>query len=102
MEILFKDFLNFQQITFSDFVFILILSTLLCMVISLVYRRCHRGASYSQSFNQTIILMGIIVSVIMLVIGSNIARAFSLVGALSSCARKRAIHIPRSRDGFVP
>lgn len=94
METFLKDFLNFQQITLSDLIIILILSTLLCMIIATVYRICIRGASYSQSFQQTIILMGIIVSVIMLIIGSNIARAFSLVGALSIIRFRTAIKDP--------
>jgi len=94
MNVFMERMLNFQQITFTDFLITLILTTLLSMFISLVYRRCHRGASYSPNFHQTIILMGIIVSVIMLVIGSNIARAFSLVGALSIIRFRTAIKDP--------
>ena len=94
METLLKDFLNFQQVTLTNLIIILTLSTFLCMLIAVVYRYCIRGASYSQSFQQTIILMGIIVSVIMLIIGSNIARAFSLVGALSIIRFRTAIKDP--------
>ena len=94
MEALLKDFLNFQQVTLTSLIIILTLSTFLCMIIAVVYRFCIRGASYSQSFQQTIILMGIIVSVIMLIIGSNIARAFSLVGALSIIRFRTAIKDP--------
>lgn len=94
METLLKDFLNFQQVTLAGLIIILTLSTFLCMIIAIVYRFCFRGASYSQSFQQTIILMGIIVSVIMLIIGSNIARAFSLVGALSIIRFRTAIKDP--------
>ena len=94
METVLKDFLNFQQITFANLITILALSAALCMFIAVVYRNCMRGASYSQSFQHTIILMGIIVSVIMLIIGSNIARAFSLVGALSIIRFRTAIKDP--------
>ena len=94
MEPFLKDFLNFQQVTLTSLIIILTLSTFLCIIIAVVYRFCIRGASYSQSFQQTIILMGIIVSVIMLIIGSNIARAFSLVGALSIIRFRTAIKDP--------
>jgi hypothetical protein len=87
-------YFNFAQITLASLVIILILSTVLCTIISLVYRMCIRGTSYSASFQQTIILIGVIVSVIMLIIGSNIARAFSLVGALSIIRFRTAIKDP--------
>lgn len=94
MDSLLTDYFNFEQVTLSSLITILILSTILCTIISLVYRVCIRGTSYSSSFQQTIILIGVIVSVIMLIIGSNIARAFSLVGALSIIRFRTAIKDP--------
>jgi uncharacterized membrane protein YhiD involved in acid resistance len=58
-------------------------ASLLVFVLSSVYRYTHRGTSYAQSFIITMFLMAVSTSVVMMVIGSNIARAFSLVGALS-------------------
>jgi uncharacterized membrane protein YhiD involved in acid resistance len=51
--------------------------------IAWVYRRTHRTLSYSQSFVSTIILMGIIASLIMMVVTENIVGAFALLGAFS-------------------
>ncbi len=51
--------------------------------IALVYVKTHRGVSYSQSFVHTLILLTLMTSVVMMVIGNNLARAFGLVGALS-------------------
>lgn len=59
------------------------LSLVLCLVVAYFYRQSHRGLSYSVSFVHAMILLGVTVSVVMLIIGSNIARAFTLVGALS-------------------
>jgi hypothetical protein len=59
------------------------LATALGVIVALVYRHTHKGLSYSQSFTQTILLVTVIVAIVMMVIGSNIARAFALVGALS-------------------
>lgn len=59
------------------------LSFALCLILAYMYRQSHRGLSYSVSFVHAMIILGVTVSIIMLVIGSNIARAFTLVGALS-------------------
>ena len=71
------------------------LSFFLCMAVAYFYRETHRGLSYSVSFVHTMILMGVTVSIIMLIIGSNIARAFALVGALSIIRFRTAIKEPR-------
>jgi uncharacterized membrane protein YhiD involved in acid resistance len=70
-------------------------STLLCYVLSMVYRHTHRGTSYSQSFLVTMFIMGVATAVVMMIIGSNIARAFSLVGALSIIRFRTAVKDPR-------
>jgi len=78
----------------------LVVSFLLALVIGKVYQVTHKGISYSQSNVQTYVLMCVVVAVIMIVIGSNIARAFSLVGALSIVRFRNAVK--ESRDvGFV-
>jgi uncharacterized membrane protein YhiD involved in acid resistance len=53
------------------------------LVIGIVYKATHRGLTYSQNFVVTLVLMCITVSAVMMVIGSNLARAFALVGALT-------------------
>ncbi|MCB9738966.1 MAG: DUF4956 domain-containing protein [Deltaproteobacteria bacterium] len=66
-------------------------ASLLAFVLSSVYRHTHRGTSYSQSFLVTMFMMAVATSVVMLIIGSNIARAFSLVGALSVIRFRTAV-----------
>ncbi len=61
----------------------LLAALLIGLVIGFVYRRTHRGLSYSQSLVVTLVLMCLIVCSVMMVIGSNLARAFALVGALT-------------------
>ena len=77
--------------TTSEFFLALLLSATLSMVISFVYRSTHNSVSYSRSFVVSIVIMAITVSFIMLIIGSNLARAFSLVGALSIVRYRNAI-----------
>jgi uncharacterized membrane protein YhiD involved in acid resistance len=73
----------------------LVLSFVLCSILARAYYATHSGISYSKSFLQTMVLMGVTVAVIMVVIGSNIARAFSLVGALSIVRFRNAVKEPR-------
>lgn len=98
------DLLHVQDLTaaftVTDVVLSLILSFLLCSTIGWVYQATHRGASYSQSYVHTLVLNGMVVAVVMLVIGSNIARAFALVGSLSIIRFRNAIK--ETRDvGFI-
>lgn len=70
-------------------------STVLCLILAYFYRVTHSGLSYSVSFLHTMVIMGVTVSLIMIIIGSNIARAFALVGALSIIRFRTAIKDPR-------
>ncbi|GLY29812.1 DUF4956 domain-containing protein [Kineosporia sp. NBRC 101731] len=88
--------------TFSmgDVALALSLSFFLSSMIGYVYRYTHRNVSYSQSYVQTLVILGMLISLIMLVVGSNIARAFALVGALSVVRFRNAIK--ETRDvGFI-
>lgn len=59
------------------------LALVLGIVMALVFRSTHKGLAYSQSFTLTIVFVTVIVSMVIMVIGSSLARAFALVGALS-------------------
>lgn len=78
-----------------DVLMALFLSLFLSLALVAVYKHTHRGLSYSTSFVHTIVIMTVTVSVIMLIIGSNLARAFALVGALSIIRFRTAIKEPR-------
>lgn len=104
MDELIKELERFKDLTsvftLTDVAIVLLLSCCLSMVIGWVYRATHTGTSYAQSFAQTLVIMGMCTALIMLVIGSNIARAFSLVGALSVIRFRNAVK--ETRDvGFM-
>ena len=69
----------------------LILALVLSLLIALVYKNTHKGLSYSQSFLMTLIIAGIVISAVMMVIGSNIAWAFGAFGAFSLIRFRTAI-----------
>ncbi len=59
------------------------LSLVLGLVVSLVYIATHRAEGYSAGFTVTLIMLPAIISIIIMLIGNNVARAFSLAGAFS-------------------
>jgi hypothetical protein len=63
---------------------LIIAASLVCgLAISQVYIATHKKEGYSPSFPVTLIMLPAIISIIILLIGDNIARAFSLAGAFS-------------------
>lgn len=98
------DIFNLQDLTSEftllDVTLVLTLSFALSAFIGWIYQITHRGTSYTQSFVFTLVMNGMIVALVMLIVGSNIARAFSLVGALSIIRFRNAVK--ETRDvGFI-
>lgn len=79
------------EFSINDIVLTIVLSFLLSLIVGWTYQRTHRAPSYTQSYVHTLVLMSMVVAIIMLIIGSNIARAFTLVGALSIVRFRNAI-----------
>ena len=99
-----EQFTSLQDLTSSfsvlDITIALTLSFLLNAFIGYIYMKTHKGTSYTQSYVHTLVMMGMIIAIIMLIVGSNIARAFSLVGALSIIRFRNAVK--ETRDvGFI-
>jgi uncharacterized membrane protein YhiD involved in acid resistance len=56
--------------------------------------------SYSQSYAHTLVIMCMVISMIMMIVGSSLARAFSLVGAMSIIRFRNAVK--ETKDiGFI-
>lgn len=79
----------------QEVVIAIFISFLLSLLISFVYIKTFKGKSYSQSFAQTLIIMEVVITIIIIAVGSNIARAFSLAGALSIVRFRSSIRDPR-------
>lgn len=52
-------------------------------IISMTYMKTSNKNGYSQNFALTLVMVPAVIAIIILLIGSNIARAFSLAGAFS-------------------
>lgn len=81
-EWLSRPFSNDPDITASVALTRLFLAIFFGFIVSLIYR-WTRGRSADARFVSTLVLLTLLLSVTTIVIGDNIARAFSIVGALS-------------------
>lgn len=70
------------DLTLTNAMITIVISIILGGLISLTYMYTNRSG-FSQNFTLTMVLLPTIVAIIILLIGSNIARAFSLAGAFS-------------------
>lgn len=59
------------------------LAFVLGLFVVTVYRLTNRNQAMSASFVLTLMILGMVVAMVMMIIGNSVARAFSLVGALS-------------------
>jgi len=71
------------QLTLTEIILNIVLSFALGLMVALVHRYTSRGKPVSSSFVHTLVILSMVVALVMMVIGNSIARAFSLVGALS-------------------
>ena len=61
----------------------IIFSFLLQIAIAAVYKKTHKGLSYSSSFISTTVMVGVLGTVIMMIVRNNLIGAFALLGAFS-------------------
>lgn len=87
------------EITFSTAIITILASAVLGAAIALTYSKAQEE-HYQRSMAVTLLMLPIILSVIILFIGSNIARAFSLAGTLSIIRFRSAPGDPKD-IGFI-
>ena len=74
---------NGESFTLNNTLIIIGVSIILGLIISLVYMFTHKKEGYTPGFTLTLVMLPIIISIIILLVGNNVARAFSLSGAFS-------------------
>jgi len=80
-----------QTLTIRDVLTRVALAFVLGILTALLYRKTHHSPSCSRSFLNTLAMLSMITCMVMMVIGNSIARAFSLVGALSIIRFRTAV-----------
>ncbi|MEO7190883.1 MAG: DUF4956 domain-containing protein [Vicinamibacterales bacterium] len=61
----------------------LAVAMMLGLVVAWIYRHTRSGSEFTATFPPTLVLLAILIAMVTQVIGDSVARAFSLVGALS-------------------
>jgi hypothetical protein len=70
-------------ISLTNAILTIVISFILGALISITYMKTSKAKTYSQNFSLTLIIVPTVIAIIVLLIGSNVARAFSLAGAFS-------------------
>ncbi|MEG1863299.1 MAG: DUF4956 domain-containing protein [Oscillospiraceae bacterium] len=84
-----------KAITFEKILLNFGISLLLALVIYVSYRFSHSGPVYSARFNVSLVMLTLVTTLVMTVIGNNIALSLGMVGALSIVRFRTAIKDPR-------
>ena len=69
----------------------IIVSGILVFLIFISYMISHRGTIYSKKFNVSLVVLTVLTSMVMTVIGNNVALSLGMVGALSIVRFRTAI-----------
>lgn len=72
-----------ESFTLVNALLVIGVSIFLGFIISLAYMYTNKKEGYTPSFTITLIMLPVIISIIILLVGNNVARAFSLAGAFS-------------------
>lgn len=75
--------INSGTFTLNNVLIVIATAIVLGLVISLTYIKTHKKEGYVSSFTVTLIMLPVIIAIIILLVGNNVARAFSLAGAFS-------------------
>lgn len=82
-------------LTIQDILLNFLVAAVIAMVIFISYRISHAGAAYSARFNASLAMLTLVTTLVMNVIGNNIALSLGMVGALSIVRFRTAIKDPR-------
>lgn len=88
------------SINLGDTLFMLMFSLISGLIISYTYIKTYPSGNHNQNFALTMVLLPLVISLIIMLIGSDIARAFSLAGAFSIIRFRSAPGEPKD-IGFV-
>lgn len=82
--------------TALEVVFAMIVSLSLNLLIAYIYRKTYKGTRYSQDYVQTLIIIGVVTTILIMVVSGNGAIAFGMFAAFSVIRFRR--NLGQSRD----
>ncbi|MBU1143463.1 MAG: DUF4956 domain-containing protein [Firmicutes bacterium] len=83
--------IDMTELTLINILLVLITSTVLGGVMSFVFVFTHKKTVYDHAFSVTLLLMPLVISVIIMLVSNNLARAFSLAGVFTLVRFRTAI-----------
>lgn len=84
-----------ENVTVFNILEVMVISLILSMVIFLTYKITFSGVMYNRKFNVSLVMLTLVTTMVMIVIGSDIALSLGMVGALSIVRFRTAIKDPR-------
>lgn len=84
-----------SSVSVYQVVLAMMMALVLGMFMYFIYRKTYSGVVYSKSFNQTLVLLSVIVTMVMTIIGGNLALSLGMVGSLSIIRFRTAIKEPK-------
>ena len=72
-----------ENLTTGDIILRILLSVVFAVMIYISYEITHTGSIYSKKFNITLVTLTVLTTMVMTVIGNNVALSLGMVGALS-------------------
>lgn len=88
---LFKILEGTGTLSLEDIVTHLLVACIISLVIYISYVISHKGTIYSKKFNVSLVMLTVLTSMVMTVIGNNVALSLGMVGALSIVRFRTAI-----------
>lgn len=86
---------NTVALTLEDILLNFLISGIIAIVIYISYSLSHAGPVYSAKFNVSLVMLTLVTTLVMNVIGNNVALSLGMVGALSIVRFRTAIKDPR-------
>ncbi len=95
-ELLYNGLMTTQgALTLTDVIINFVAACVISILIFVSYKLSHSGAVYSRKFNVSLVMLVLVTTLVMNVIGNNIALSLGMVGALSIVRFRTAIKDPR-------
>lgn len=95
-EVLYNSLSNATNgLTITDVLVNFLAAAVIACLIYISYRISHSGPVYSERFNVSVVMLTLVTTLVMNVIGNNIALSLGMVGALSIVRFRTAIKDPR-------
>ncbi len=83
--------INMTELTLVNILLVLTTATVLGGVLSFVFVFTHKKTVYDHAFSVTLLLLPLVISIIIMLVSNNLARAFSLAGVFTLVRFRTAI-----------